>query len=73
MMKYFAIMAFVVSINFNCISQSIIIDSINNSNEPSIAMNPKNPLQLVAGANTDNVYHSNDGGKTWIKKKLTST
>jgi hypothetical protein len=72
-MKYFAILAFVFSINFNCISQSIIIDSINNSNEPSIAMNPKNPLELVAGANTDNVYRSNDGGKTWIKKKLTST
>ncbi|MEY2830707.1 MAG: hypothetical protein RIQ33_2565, partial [Bacteroidota bacterium] len=58
---------------FQSISQVVIIDSLNFPNEPSITMNPNNPMQLVAGSNIDNVYHSNDGGKTWIKKQLTST
>jgi hypothetical protein len=71
-MKWFLTVFFLlVSLFLN--AQNIIIDSLNNPNEPSIVMNPNNHLQLVAGSNIDNVYHSNDGGKTWIKKQLTST
>jgi len=40
--------------------------------EPSIYINPKNTNQLVAGANINNVYVSNDGGYTWEANVLTS-
>lgn len=41
-------------------------------NEPSIALDPKHPNRLVAGANLNNVYTSSDTGATWTKKQLTS-
>lgn len=41
--------------------------------EPSIAVNPKNIRNIVAGAILDRVYHSNDGGKTWQSEKLKSS
>jgi hypothetical protein len=40
--------------------------------EPSIAINPKNPLNIVAASALDNVYVTTDGGMTWEKKKITS-
>ncbi|MEI7727793.1 MAG: sialidase family protein [Bacteroidota bacterium] len=42
-------------------------------NEPSICINPKNPKQMVVGANTANYYYSADGGVTWTSGILTST
>ncbi len=40
--------------------------------EPSIAINPSNPKNIVAGSVLDYVHVSNDGGKTWNTKKLKS-
>jgi Neuraminidase (sialidase) len=40
--------------------------------EPSIAINPANPAQLVAGAVLNDVCHSLDSGRTWQCTKLTS-
>lgn len=40
--------------------------------EPSIAVNPANPMEVVAGSILDNVYRSTDGGRTWSRDKLTS-
>ncbi len=40
--------------------------------EPSIAINPKNPDNIVGGAILDKVYVSLDGGLTWDVDKLES-
>ncbi|MCB0572514.1 MAG: exo-alpha-sialidase [Phaeodactylibacter sp.] len=40
--------------------------------EPTIAINPKNTNQVVAGAVLDRVYYSQDGGKTWKEQQLRS-
>lgn len=40
--------------------------------EPTIAINPKYPNNIVAGSVLDNVYYTKDGGETWNKRKLTS-
>ncbi len=48
---------------------------IGNQNDPeevSICINPKKPSQLVAGANINNYYFSNDTGKTWRSGLLNS-
>lgn len=41
--------------------------------EPTIAINPINLDNIVAGSVLDNVYRTEDGGKTWEKEKLTSS
>ena len=41
--------------------------------EPSIAVNPRNPSEIVVGSVLDNYYYSKNGGKSWKKKKLTSS
>ncbi|MES2704393.1 MAG: T9SS type A sorting domain-containing protein [Bacteroidota bacterium] len=55
---------------------NVVIDSTRGSNSPSepcIAIDPKNPNNLIAGANTRNVYRSVDGGYTWTRALLSST
>mgnify|MGYP000900321175 CR=1 FL=1 len=39
----------------------------NQPNEPSIAINPLNKAEIVAAANIDEIYFSQDTGKTWIE------
>jgi len=52
---------------------NIEISSNNSPEEPSIAVNPNNTNELIAGSNIDNVYFSTDGGITWTENVLTST
>lgn len=53
--------------------KNIKINTINNSpEEVSIAINPKHPNNLIAGANINNYYYSFDGGVTWVNKEITS-
>ena len=40
--------------------------------EPSISINRANPDNLVAGVILDQVFYSNDGGKSWVRDTLTS-
>jgi hypothetical protein len=40
--------------------------------EPSIAVDPTDPRRLVAGSVLDDVYHSDDGGRTWTVDRLRS-
>ncbi|MBL7813747.1 MAG: T9SS type A sorting domain-containing protein [Saprospiraceae bacterium] len=52
---------------------NVVIDAAGSADEPSIAIDPKNPNRIVAGSNIDNVYYSNDSGRSWSKKKQSST
>ena len=40
--------------------------------EPSIAISPTNPNNMVVGTVLKGVHYSNDGGKTWVANTLTS-
>ncbi|UOQ73032.1 T9SS type A sorting domain-containing protein [Hymenobacter cellulosilyticus] len=51
---------------------NVLISVQNSPNETSIAINPKNTQQLMAGANINNQYTSQDGGRTWTWRTLTS-
>ena len=58
-------LAFFCSKNAQAQHPNVLVGTDNSPNEPSICLNLKNPQQIVAGANIDNVYYSNDGGATW--------
>ncbi|TGE21409.1 T9SS type A sorting domain-containing protein [Hymenobacter aquaticus] len=51
---------------------NVLISVQNSPNETSIAINPKNTQELIAGANLNNQYTSLDGGRTWTWRTLTS-
>lgn len=53
--------------------ENILIDDTGYPEEPSIMLDPDNPNRLVAGANIDNYYYSEDGGYTWTEGTLTSS
>jgi hypothetical protein len=44
---------------------NICLDSINAPEEVSLAISPKDPSKIVAGANIINYYYSGDTGRTW--------
>ena len=52
---------------------NVLVGWQNDPEEVSIAINPKNTLQMAAGANIDNGYYSSDGGQSWTGINLTST
>ncbi len=52
---------------------NVLIDNNGSADEPSIALDPRNPKRIVAGSNIDNVYYSSDAGRSWRKKKQIST
>ena len=72
-MKYLAsfILLFYVSSLFGQY-QNIIIDDEGSPHETSIMLNPGNTNQLVAGANINYYYYSEDGGYNWTKGTLVS-
>ncbi|MCY7410107.1 MAG: T9SS type A sorting domain-containing protein [Chitinophagales bacterium] len=52
---------------------NVLIDDSGNPNEPGIFVNPKNTQQIIAGANLNFTYNSNDGGFTWSKHEVSSS
>jgi hypothetical protein len=52
---------------------NILIDDNFYPEEPSITINPLNVLQVAAGSNINNAYHSTDGGATWITDVISSS
>ena len=55
------------SVSFAQIHRVQINSKKNKPNEPSIAINPANTAQIVAAANIDEMYVSQDTGKTWVE------
>ncbi len=64
---------FIVLLTDCIIAQNIMISNAYKPNEPSIIIDPKNTNVLVAGANLNNYYYSNDTGYTWTAQNLTSS
>lgn len=67
------IILFILSLSANFIFAqfpNILISTLNQPEEVSIAINPKNTNQIVAGSNLKNTYRSNDGGVTWSYQML---
>ena len=52
--------------------QNVVIHS-GTPTEPTIAVHPNNPNIVVAAANINNYYYSNNGGLNWTRKTLSST
>jgi hypothetical protein len=50
-----------------------MISSASSPNEPAICINPKNPNEIVGGANINSVYRSTNGGFNWTRIVLTSS
>lgn len=65
--------ALAVSSTGFCQYPNVMISDIANPEEPSIYINPKNTNQILAGANINAYYYSNDGGYTWGNGYLQST
>lgn len=59
-----------VSVRLHSQFPNILISTSNSPEEVSIAINPKNTNQIVAGANINNMYRSLDGGATWSVSTL---
>lgn len=72
MKRFFLLLIFLIIQEFSS-AQNILINNFNNPNEPSIAMDPKHPNVMIAGANIDNYYISLDTGYTWNSQTLTSS
>lgn len=60
------------SLNLSAQHLNIMISNTNYPEEPTISIDPFNTERLVAGANIDNYYYSNNGGYNWEKGVLTS-
>lgn len=65
-------LTFLLMCAVNLFSKNVIIDNTPDVNEPSIKVDPLNPARMVAGANINRAYISNDTGHTWSKLKLFS-
>ncbi|WP_345071901.1 hypothetical protein [Hymenobacter fastidiosus] len=51
---------------------NVLVSTISSPEETSIAINPRNTRELVAGANSSNQYYSTNGGQSWTWRPLTS-
>ena len=51
---------------------NVRLGNFNGPNEPSIAINPKNTMEIMAGSNLNYWYYSQDGGHSWIGGELVS-
>ncbi len=67
------ILIIIFNITLNAQYQVVIIDETDSPNEPSIEVNPNNTDEIVAGANLNSYYYSDDGGNSWTEQTLESS
>lgn len=74
MKRFFLFLFLLLNCTFIVHSQheNVMISSSNSPEEPSIYVNPKNTDKLIAGANINNLFYSDDGGYTWTVTTLSS-
>lgn len=74
MKKNLFVLISLLIVNLTAFAQhpNVMISSANSPEEPSIAIDPNNTNRLIAGANINNYYYSNDGGFTWTVGLLES-
>jgi hypothetical protein len=72
MKNFLFILSVLIFSNLQAQYQNIEISDISSPNEPTIYINPKNPLQLMGGANLNRYYYSDDGGYSWLQGTLVS-
>ena len=72
MQKIYILLALLIPFSLSAQVQNIMISDSYNPEEPSIYINPKNPALIMAGANINKMYLSQDTGRTWTMTKLTS-
>ncbi len=70
MKKLILLFCIVFSVELLAQFPNVLISTTNSPEEVSIAINPKNTNQIVAGANLNNSYRSNDAGVTWSVQTL---
>lgn len=63
--------SYLLAIPLNGQITNVLISTDHEPEEVSIAINPKNTNELIAGANLASYYYSKDAGKSWSKKILT--
>lgn len=66
-----SVLMMLLTVNSYAQFQNIRLGNFNGPNEPSICINPKNPLEIMAGSNLNFWYYSQDGGYTWQSGILT--
>ena len=72
-MKYFLFIILLLStISGYSQPENIMISNALNPEEPSIFINTKKPALVMAGANINSIYLSQDTGRTWSHTVMTS-
>ena len=77
--SFFSVLILIFAFQYSVFGQfkNILLDEQEGSErlvcEPTIAINPRYPNNIVAGSVLDNVYYTKDSGKSWNKIKLRST
>lgn len=72
-MTHLYLFMLILLVQLSYAQKSFKVVTISTNDEPeevSIAINPKNPSQIVVGANINQLYLSNDTGRTWIYQKM---
>lgn len=69
---YVVILLIGCALSVNAQFTNVMISDVENPNETSIYINPKNTKQIIAGANLNSYYFSFDGGLNWNRNPMVS-